>query len=137
MNHRKLAAVSLIVRSDGAILTVYNDRYKGVTLPGGRVEQGETPEQAQARELTQHTELLTADRELVYVAPVDPAGFPDRASLAYVFRVEPRGTLGKTGAGSRIGWMARHVFVAACPFGRFYVRMFDAGIDASPTMLQE
>src|SRR5208337_2707287 len=45
------AAVSYVERSDGRILCVWNSRYGGWTLPGGKVEEGETVEAAQAREL--------------------------------------------------------------------------------------
>ena len=38
------AAVSYVERSDGRILCVWNSRYGGWTLPGGKVEEGETVE---------------------------------------------------------------------------------------------
>ena len=44
------AAVSYIERGDGRILCVWNSRYGGWTLPGGKVEEGETVEAAQERD---------------------------------------------------------------------------------------
>jgi len=36
------AAVSYVEREDGRILCVWNSRYGGWALPGGKVEEGET-----------------------------------------------------------------------------------------------
>jgi NADH pyrophosphatase NudC (nudix superfamily) len=53
----RYAAVSYIERQDGRLLCVWNQRYEGWSLPGGMVEDGESPEQALGRELREETSL--------------------------------------------------------------------------------
>ena len=136
MHRNKIAAVSLIIAADRKLLTVHNRRYNGLLMPGGRVERGESPEQAQARELLEETSLHTLDRELVYVAPIAPAGFSDRASIVYVYRVFPRGEPRENEPGCPVAWATQEEFLRGCPFWDFYARMFSAEVDVSPTMLE-
>lgn len=46
-----MAAIALIRRDDGKILSVWNKRFGAWALPGGRVEEGETPKDALHREI--------------------------------------------------------------------------------------
>lgn len=134
-----IASVSLIVRKDRLLLVVYNRRYKGWTMPGGRVEPRESVRQAQERELSEETGLATKTAELVYVAPLGKTLLPvkhrDRASLVHVFRVAPRGggEAREVEKGSPVNWVTRDEFLLSCPFAEFYRRMFAAGVDDSPT----
>lgn len=136
MKDRKLAAVSLIIRADGRLLCVFNQRYNGWTLPGGRVEDGETPEDAQGRELFEETGCRVFRwRQLEYVAPVvPPAPHADRASQVLVYRCDVSGEPYEAEKGSPVAWMTRDAFLDGCPFRDFYARMFAAGIDTSPTI---
>jgi len=65
---QKAAAVSLI-EQDGRLLCVWNRRYEGWSLPGGMVEPGESPRQAQERELREETGLATLEQTLVFKGP--------------------------------------------------------------------
>jgi 8-oxo-dGTP pyrophosphatase MutT (NUDIX family) len=51
--HRVSARAIFIRRSDGAILGVRHQPGRGVALPGGGVDDGETPSQALERELSE------------------------------------------------------------------------------------
>jgi ADP-ribose pyrophosphatase YjhB (NUDIX family) len=59
----RAASVSFIEREDGRLLCVWNKRYGGWSLPGGMVEEGETVDAAQARELREETSLETLTRK--------------------------------------------------------------------------
>ncbi|HEX8593957.1 MAG TPA: NUDIX hydrolase [Pseudomonas sp.] len=56
---------TVICKREGMILYVRKAKSKWA-LPGGKIETGETPEQAAARELSEETGLQ--DLELIYVA---------------------------------------------------------------------
>jgi 8-oxo-dGTP pyrophosphatase MutT (NUDIX family) len=123
------AAVCLIER-DGRVLTVFNRRYKGWTLPGGRVEDGETPWVAAVRELSEETGLLAIDGKEVYsfaLAPVPPHN--DRASFVHVFKVDAPGEPIGGEQGCPVCWRTREDFLHRCPFAIFYRAMF-ANLDA-------
>ena len=120
------AAVSLVERvSDGRILCVWNRRYRGWTLPGGMVEDGETPEAAQRRELLEETGLETVSaQELLVRERVGNSGAPDRAKLVHVFRVTANGQP-KPVEGNPVVWLTREEFVEESPFGTFYRTAFE------------
>jgi hypothetical protein len=106
----------------------------------------------------EETSLLTKRAELVYVAPCPPTR-TDRAARVHVFRVVPRMGPARPHAKARallgepddsllamppdqtteieqgcpVQWMLCAHFLEVCPFSVFYRRMFDAGVDASPT----
>jgi 8-oxo-dGTP diphosphatase len=120
------AAVSLVEREDGRCLAVWNRRYHGWSLPGGKVESGETLEVAQARELEEETGMLTSERELVYDGPTCVETATDRGRHVYLFRVEATGEPREMEAGSPVQWMTREEFLAASPFAEFYQKAFAA-----------
>ncbi|HET9091976.1 MAG TPA: NUDIX hydrolase [Acidimicrobiales bacterium] len=75
-------AVGGIVRHEGALLVVRRGRPPGAGLysvPGGRVEEGETLEEAVAREVREETGIDVAVRELV--------GFVERRGEGYHFLI--------------------------------------------------
>jgi ADP-ribose pyrophosphatase YjhB (NUDIX family) len=128
----KRAAVSLIERNDGRLLCVWNRRYGGWSLPGGLVEDGETVEEAQARELYEETSLQTLSAEPLFDGPHKTAptvGETGRGSRVHVFRVAAHGLPREVETGCPVTWLTREEFLRWSPFAAFYLDVF-AAIDA-------
>lgn len=124
---RPCAAVSLVwwgdQEDDGRFLCVWNPRYRGWSLPGGKVEEGETPEQAQARELEEETGMLTESRELVYEGPALTDAIErieGRGRYVYVFKVKAIGEPRQMEERSPVRWMTVEDFLLNTPFFAFY-----------------
>lgn len=124
MNH---AAVSYVERGDGRILCVWNSRYGGWTLPGGKVEEGETIEEAQERELLEETGLQTDVAHPMYSDETCIKDAPDdRGRMVYVFRVRPRSWFPcEMETGHPVTWFTRNEFLRWSPFAEFYTGMFE------------
>jgi ADP-ribose pyrophosphatase YjhB (NUDIX family) len=124
---RPSAAVSFVEKDDGTILVVWNQRYRCWTLPGGMVEEGETLEAAQARELAEECGVTTRTARLVYDAPAAPSPqSPERGGHVYVFLVTIEGSPIEAEAGSEVAWVTRADFLSATLFRPFYERFFAA-----------
>lgn len=124
------AAVSLVERADGRMLCVWNRRYQGWSLPGGMVEDGETIEEAQRRELVEECGLETIEALQVFEGEhglaTQAEERPGRASVVHVFRVKSAGRPQAVERDCPIDWLTREDFVRRSPFGPFYRRVFEA-----------
>lgn len=128
----RLAACVFLQRpADRHILTVWNKRAAGLCLPGGLVEEGETPAAAAVREFREEVglELLGVPYDLVefYVAPHESPR--SRADRVHVFTVTApsRGDWVPRAVepGCPIAWVTQTALLAVSPFSDFYAKMFD------------
>lgn len=123
----KRAAVAYVAREDGRMLCVWNKRYAGWTMPGGLVEEGETPAQAVIRELQEETGLgdrRTAWKQ-IYEAPTEPHFNDGRGTYCHVFEViTATGEAREQEVGCPVTWLTREEFLAWSPFYKFYEKMF-------------
>jgi mutator protein MutT len=71
------AAGGVICDDDGRVAIVYRPKYDDWTFPKGKLEPGETEEEAAVREVREETGLeVELGRELGYVEYTDPKGRP-------------------------------------------------------------
>lgn len=120
MQEPQAAAVSLIEEPNGAILCVWNKNYNGWTMPGGKVEEGETLEQAQARELMEEVGLATMGATHVFEGMSEKSG-----RIVHVYRVNAFGVPEAKEEGSPMCWLFREELVRISPFGNFYKKLFE------------
>jgi ADP-ribose pyrophosphatase YjhB (NUDIX family) len=117
------AAVSLVENDSGLLLCVWSPRYGGWTLPGGKVENGETVEAAQERELREETGLATEARGQIYEAPTCVQA--DRGRRVTVFWVAARGCPMEMEPGKPVAWLSRQLLLEVSPYAIFYRAMFE------------
>lgn len=127
MSDRKIAAVSIVEHphQEDTYLCVWNKRYNGWGLPGGKVEQGESPADGQERELREETGCSTAKRDLVYVGEHNIPVAAARGSIVYVYRVETNDDPFEAEEGCPVAWLAEEHFLECSPFASFYKGVFD------------
>lgn len=112
------SAVS-IVEQGGFVLCVWNQRFNGWTLPGGKVEVGESIEECQARELMEETDMCTRLAVLVYRGEhTHKLG----TFMVSVFEVEAFGEPRGVEINCPVTWMTREDLIRQSPFGDFYQR---------------
>ena len=117
------AAVALIERA-GKLVVVWNKRYGRWAMPGGKVEVGETPDKALAREVAEETGMVVRRATLLFEGPHGESVESTRGSYVYVFRVEADGYPIENETGCPVGWFTREEFLKWGLAPKFYQRVF-------------
>jgi 8-oxo-dGTP pyrophosphatase MutT (NUDIX family) len=106
------------------LLAVWNRRAEGWSLPGGKVEEKESIETAQARELEEETSLLTSRAWHVYQAPTADHVEEGRGRHVHLFLVDAVGEPRMTDEACPVRWMRPSEFLNLSPFAKFYWKAF-------------
>jgi len=119
------AAISVVFQNDACrrVLCVWNERYECWALPGGLVEDGELPADAQARELEEEASLKTKKATLVYEGPHHMPHKPGRASIVCVYLVDAIGEPHETEPGCPVAWKTIDEFLASTKMRQLYAQI--------------
>lgn len=120
------AAVALVERADGKVLCVWNKRYGRWSMPGGRVEPGETPAEAARRELGEETGALALSAVLLYEGAPGGKAKVDRGQYVRVFSCSATGDPREREPGCPVTWLTREEFLRWGVVPEFYERVFAA-----------
>jgi 8-oxo-dGTP pyrophosphatase MutT (NUDIX family) len=119
---QKLAACVLILAEDGKVLAVSRrDDPTMFGLPGGKVDPGETPEQAAYRELEEETGLKASNLKHVFTRHADDDGF-----TTFTFTGKVSGNIASDEEGV-IRWVSIDVLCdpKTSPFAPYNQRLFN------------
>lgn len=136
MASRIYSVVAVITDDQGRYLAVSRkDNHDDLGFPGGKIEAGETPEEAIVRELHEETGLLASRRSLrsTFIAP------DEEGRLCMAFDVMQHKGVAYSREGAWVGWAEPAKFLANGTTYRDYFVAFFAhkGITVDPTAIAE
>jgi 8-oxo-dGTP pyrophosphatase MutT (NUDIX family) len=125
MTDSKRYAVASLVERSGKYLVVWNTKFGGWGLPGGKLRFGETILAANARELFEETGVKVAGQRLVYQGWTEPnIGIDGKPALVSVVKTEIVGEPVEKEPGHKVSWLYQPELIVASPFSSFYVKLF-------------
>lgn len=124
----KVASVGIVLNKRRQVLLVTNRAFGGWSLPGGKVEPGETAGAALRREMLEEVDLSVTVATLLGEWPGTVAlGVSVR--VYHVLRVYEGSTPRPKERDSKIKWCAFSVLSKDTMFGSFYKERFPSGFD--------
>jgi 8-oxo-dGTP pyrophosphatase MutT (NUDIX family) len=133
VNDTNLSAVVLVVRHDSRLLVVSRRDGLGFSLPGGKVDPGETIKIAACRELSEEVGCVATPGRLVLLHK-GLSGSGRITHLYYAHKITNAPYARESG--TTIGWFKLDDLLSATPFASFYRQALPDGVEhLKPTEL--
>lgn len=123
---RPCAAVALVEREDGKVLVVWNKRYGRWSMPGGKVEDGESPADAVRREIKEEVGAVAVSVDALYDGSPGARVDAGRGQYVYVFACAIAGPPREREPGCPVTWFTREEFLLSGVIPDFYAKVFAA-----------
>jgi len=119
----KQAVAILVLRGDENALCVTNRRYGGFCLPGGKVERGETLEDAAIRELREETGILVCPEQLIPIFTDKSAAAEDWVCTTFLCITDQDGR--QVEEGTEVMWKLVTELATESIYSDYYIALFD------------
>jgi ADP-ribose pyrophosphatase YjhB (NUDIX family) len=129
MGDTNMSSCVLARRLDGRVLVVSRKDGSGFGLPGGKMEEGETPKIAACRELHEETSgFATPGRLMLLYRGVSPTS-PTKRLVHLYYAHKITNALSAKEYGTTLGWFDYDMLQNASPFAPFYKEALPDGWD--------
>lgn len=132
----KTAGVVLILRRtldvQPLVLVVTNRAFGGLSLPGGKVKDGEDPRRAAIREVHEETGIILLGHDLSHVARsvnvISVDGVPEECDVTVFHARHMFGDARDVEEGTTHSWVTWFELLDRSPFRPFYAKHFPDGV---------